>query len=147
MAQQFSTTFSPGPDPGDPGSSSASGSLHGACFSLSSVLVPGRGWGQAHCGLFFFKKYFIYLFMTDTQTGRERGRDTGRGRSRLHAGSLMRNSIPGLQDHALGQRQALNHCATQGSPLSRFKYFLASPRLTKSQQIWYIFGGRLLELV
>ena len=30
-------------------------------------------------------KDFIYLFMRDT----ERGRDTGRGRSRLHAGSLM----------------------------------------------------------
>ena len=36
----------------------------------------------------------------------ERGRDTGRGRSRLHAGSPMRDSIPGPQDHALGQRQA-----------------------------------------
>ena len=33
---------------------------------------------------------------------RERGRDTGRGRSRFHAGSLMWDSIPGLQDHALG---------------------------------------------
>ena len=42
-------------------------------------------------------------------TARERGRDTGRGKDRLHAGSLMQNSIPGLQDHALGQRQALNH--------------------------------------
>ena len=26
----------------------------------------------------------------------ERGRDTGRGRSRLHTGSLMQDSIPGL---------------------------------------------------
>ena len=33
----------------------------------------------------FFKRFFIYLFMRD----RERGRDTGRGRSRLHAGNLM----------------------------------------------------------
>ena len=39
---------------------------------------------------------------------RERGRDTGRGRSRLHAGSPMRDSIPGLQDHALSRRQMLN---------------------------------------
>ena len=39
---------------------------------------------------------------------RERGRDTGRGRSRLHAGSPTWDSIPGLQDHALGQRQVLN---------------------------------------
>ena len=58
-----------------------------------------------------FFKDFIYLFMRDTHTHteRERGRDTGRGRSRLHTGSLMRDSIPGLQDHALNQRQAPNH--------------------------------------
>ena len=30
-------------------------------------------------------------------------------------GSLTWDSIPGLQDRALGQRQALNRCATQGS--------------------------------
>ena len=45
--------------------------------------------------------------MRDTQRG-ERGRDTGRGRSRLHAGSPMWDLIPGLQDHALDRRQALN---------------------------------------
>ena len=44
--------------------------------------------------------------MRDTE--RVRGRDTGRGRSRLHAGSLMGDSILGLQDPALGQRQVLN---------------------------------------
>ena len=38
------------------------------------------------------------------QTVRERGRDTdtGRGKSRLPAGSWMWDSILGLQDHALG---------------------------------------------
>ena len=41
--------------------------------------------------------------MRDTEREKERGRDTGRGRSRLHAGSVMWVSIPGLQDHALGQ--------------------------------------------
>ena len=40
---------------------------------------------------------------------RERGRDTGRGRSMFHPGSLTQDSIPGLQDRALGQRQVLNH--------------------------------------
>ena len=35
-----------------------------------------------------FKKKFIHE------------RHTGRGRSRLHAGSLTQNSIPGLQDQA-----------------------------------------------
>ena len=39
---------------------------------------------------------------------RERGRDTGGGRSRLHARSPPQDSIPGLQDHAPGQRQAPN---------------------------------------
>ena len=48
--------------------------------------------------------------MIDMEGGRERerGRDTGGGRSRLHAGSPMQDLIPGLQDHALGQRQAPN---------------------------------------
>ena len=42
---------------------------------------------------YLFIKYIIYLFMRH----RERGRDAGRGRSRLHAGSPMWDSIPGLQ--------------------------------------------------
>ena len=45
---------------------------------------------------------FIYLFMRDTH----RGTDTGRGRSRLHAGNPTRDLIPGLQDHALAQGSA-----------------------------------------
>ena len=38
---------------------------------------------------------------------RERGKDTGRGRSRPHAGSPMWDSIPGPQDHTLSRRQTL----------------------------------------
>ena len=45
-----------------------------------------------------------------------RGRDIGRERGRLHAGSLIWDSIPGLQDHILGQRQPLNYRAIQRSP-------------------------------
>ena len=56
-------------------------------------------------GLCFFLKDFIYLFVRDTNRERQRHRQR---RSRLHAGSLMWNSIPGLQDHALGGRQAPN---------------------------------------
>ena len=52
---------------------------------------------------------------------RERSRDTGRGRRRLHAGSPTWDSIPGLQDHALGQRQVPNRCATQGSLSQLYK--------------------------
>ena len=38
----------------------------------------------------------------------------------------MWDSIPGLQDHALGQRQAPNRCATQGSleSISNFFFYL-----------------------
>ena len=67
---------------------------------------------------FFLNKDFIYLFMRDTQIERL---DTDRGRSRLHAWSLMWDLIQGLQDHSLGQRQAPNRCTTQGSP-----YFFTS---------------------
>ena len=59
---------------------------------------------------FIFLKDFIYLFMME----RERGRDTGRGRSRTHAGSLMWDSITGLQDHGLGWSLALDCWATRG---------------------------------
>ena len=38
---------------------------------------------------------------------RERGRDTGRGRSRLPVGSPMQELTPGPQGHALRQRQML----------------------------------------
>ena len=37
-------------------------------------------------------------------------------------GSPMWDSIPGLQDRALGQRQAPNRCATQGSHKLQFLY-------------------------
>ena len=59
-----------------------------------------------HSQSFFFFRLFIYLFTRGTGDGVGRvGRDTGRGKSRFHAGSPMRDSIPGLEDHALGQKQ------------------------------------------
>ena len=63
----------------------------------------------------YFLKIF-HLFIHERHTERERGRDIGRERSRLHAGSLMWDSILGLQDYALGQRQMLNCWVIQGSP-------------------------------
>ena len=57
---------------------------------------------------------------------RERGTET---QAEGEAGSMHRepetwDSIPGLQDCALGQRQALNCCTTQGSLEGDFKKFL-----------------------
>ena len=40
---------------------------------------------------------------------RERGRDIGRGKSRVPIGSPMQDLISGLWDHDLSQRQMLNH--------------------------------------
>ena len=69
---------------------------------VATRLSKSRGFYGLVNRLFFFPKDFIYLFMKDTEN--ERGRDTSRGRSRLHEGSPVRDSILGLQDHNMGQR-------------------------------------------
>ena len=72
-----------------------------------------------HLDLFWIGAYVLFffllfcLFMRETERERERGRDTGR--SRLCAGSLMRDSIRGLRGHALSPRQRLHRWATQAS--------------------------------
>ena len=53
--------------------------------------------------------------MIVTERERERQRHRQREKQAPCTGSLMWDSIPGLQDRALGQRQAPNRCATQGS--------------------------------
>ena len=68
----------------------------GVSHFLSTDYVPHNKAGA----LFFLIK--IYLFIHERH--RERGRDTGRGRSRLPAGSPMWDSIPGLQDHTLSRK-------------------------------------------
>ena len=74
-------------------------------------------WWEYHILFLFFFKDSLYLF--------EREREREREKSRLHAGCLTWDSIPGLQDHTLGQRQALNRWATQGSPgIPHFKLSL-----------------------
>ena len=86
----------------------------GVCFSLSHCpsLIPALVLSftpSLSNKIFIFvkkkKKKFIYLLMRDT----EKGRDTGRGRSRLPAVRLTRNWIPGPWNQALNQRQMLNH--------------------------------------
>ena len=69
-------------------------------FNPSLTLIPYVG--------FFFLRSYLCMCERQRDRERERGRDTGRGRSRLHAGSLMWDSIPGLQDYALGRKQAVN---------------------------------------
>ena len=65
-----------------------------------------------------FYSFFLrlYLFIHERHTT-ERGRNIGRGRSRLCMGSQMWDSIPGPQDHDLSRRQKLNHRASQVPPL------------------------------
>ena len=65
---------------------------------------------------FFFFNFYLLMIVTE----RERQRHRQREKQAPCTGSPMWDSIPGLQDRALGQRQALNRCATQGSPRSIF---------------------------
>ena len=53
----------------------------------------------------------------------EGGRDIGRDRSRIPAGSPMWDLIPGPRDHDLSQRQMFNHWATPQLNFSCFPNF------------------------
>ncbi|CAK7305437.1 hypothetical protein VULLAG_LOCUS11847 [Vulpes lagopus] len=55
-----------------------------------------------------------------THTERQRQRHRQREKQAPCSGSPTWDSIPGLQDRALGQRQVLNCCATQGSLLLHY---------------------------
>ena len=74
---------------------------YGVCFMVPIHLLIRSTY------IYIFKD-FIYLFMRDT----ERGRNIGRGRSRLPVGSPMWDSLLGHWDQDLSQRQTLNHWAT-----------------------------------
>ena len=58
------------------------------------------------------------MIVTHTERERERQRHRQREKQASCTGSPTWDSIPGLQDHALGQRQAPNRCATRGSLMS-----------------------------
>ena len=66
--------------------------------------------------------------MIVTQRETERQRHRQREKQAPRTWSPTWDSIPGLQDRALGQRQAPNRCATQGSPdLTILKTLIDSP--------------------
>ena len=77
--------------------------LHGCILQEVTVAKFKKG---VACVFFFLR---FYLFTHERHRERERDRNTGRGRSRLHAGSPMWDSVLRLCDHALSQRQMLNH--------------------------------------
>ena len=66
----------------------------------------------------FLKKI---LFILERHT--ERGRDIGRGKSKLPEGSPLWDSIPGPQDQDPSWRQTLNCWATQSPEIHHFKLY------------------------
>ena len=78
------------------------------CLEVLTSMSLYRSWQESWFNLF---KDFIYLFVYERH--RKRGRDIGRGRSRLSARSPMWDLIPGPWDHTLSQKQTLNHWAIQ----------------------------------
>ena len=79
------------------------------------------------------------------QRERERERERQRHRQRERekqascTGSPTWDSIPGLQDRALGQRQAPNRCATQGS----LEYLILRLGLEVSVRVRFKLGVRV----
>ena len=66
-------------------------------------------WGSHNLTAVSYFIFFLKILFIFHERHTERGRDTGRGRSRLPEGSPIWDSIPGHQDHDLSQRQTLNH--------------------------------------
>ena len=83
----------------------------GQKHSYAEAKMPGvlgiiQTWNNSQLVTFFF--FLIFIYDSHTERERKRDRDTGRGRSRL----------PGLQDRALGQRQAPNRWPPRDPNLS-----------------------------
>ena len=78
--------------------------------------------------IYFFSQRF-YLFIHERHT--EKGRDTGRGKSRLPVGSPMWDSIPGLWDQDLSRRQDAQPLSHPGVPLFLLKQILKMPFTAK----------------
>ena len=97
---------------------------------------------SAYCFITNYHKFsslFIlrfYLFIHE----RHRGRNTGKGRSRLPVGSPTQGLILGPLDHDLSQTQTLNHWATQVphkfSSLKHHHWAAHSSVVLKSGEAW-----------
>ena len=81
------------------------------CVFGLSLFLPISFWKFVESAFFF--KDFIYH---DRHREKERQRHRQREKQ-APCRSPTWDLIPGLQHHALGRRQALNHWATQGSPV------------------------------
>ena len=66
--------------------------------------------------LLFFLIFYLFMIVREREREREGQRHRQREKQAPCTGSPTWDSIPGLQDGTLGQRQALNRQATQGSP-------------------------------
>ena len=86
---------------------------------------------------------FNFFFMIVIQRERERQRHRQREKQAPCTGSPTWDSIPGLQDRALGQRQVPNHCATQGSPIHWFLYQL----LKLPDSLWIHTSNPLMHIM
>ena len=79
-------------------------------YSMCHILILIKWiWTQ-----YIFLRFYLFIH----ERHRKKARDTGRRRrSRLHARSPMRDSIPEIRDHTLRHRQMPNRWATQISQL------------------------------
>ena len=103
--------------------------IHHLICTITPLIQPHTAFSLHHCSTFLifspFNLFFLfflifYLFIYERHT--ERGRDTGRGRSRLPAGSLMWDSIldPGIRPWAEGR------CSTAEPPRRPHILFICS---------------------
>ena len=84
-----------------------------SCGSLHLYYIPKEALNVLATvgseGSTFFLFVFLRFYLFTHERHRDRGRNIGRGRSRLLVGSPMWDSTPGPWDHNLSQRQMLDH--------------------------------------